>query len=92
MTVDPHPTHTHLCSEHSSQHLLAFQPTKSQQRIRLDSIYAVAVQVETGTNTSALRSLGEVAVRVPEEALPEVEETATPFGLTPEQILQNEIR
>ena len=28
---------------------------------------------------------GEVAVRVPEEALPEVEETATPFGLTPEQ-------
>ena len=24
-------------------------------------------------------------VRVPEEALPEVEETATPFGLTPEQ-------
>ena len=28
---------------------------------------------------------GEVAVRVPEEALPQVEETATPFGLTPEQ-------
>ena len=28
---------------------------------------------------------GEVAVRVPEEALPEVEETATPYGLTPEQ-------
>ena len=28
---------------------------------------------------------GEVAVRVPEEALPEVEETTTPFGLTSEQ-------
>ena len=28
---------------------------------------------------------GEVAVRVPEEALPQVEETATPFGLSPEQ-------
>ena len=28
---------------------------------------------------------GEVAVRVPEEALPEVEETATPFALSPEQ-------
>ena len=28
---------------------------------------------------------GEVAVRVPPEALPEVEETATPYGLTPEQ-------
>ena len=28
---------------------------------------------------------GEVAVRVPEDALPQVEETATPFGLTPEQ-------
>ena len=28
---------------------------------------------------------GEVALRVPEEALPQVEETATPYGLSPEQ-------
>ena len=28
---------------------------------------------------------GEVAVRVPQEALPQVEETATPYGLSPEQ-------
>ena len=55
--------------------------------LRLDQLQIVRQQLLDPKDAPAKPTVeqGEVAVRVPEEALPEVEETTTPYGLTPEQ-------